>query len=132
LSRLDRANGPSQPATDGYDLALNPVSSLGMEFDRMRGGVKELVHSTGVPNGVWSHIVATYDAVTLRLYLNGLLVDAKASGVQISDLTNPLVVGAGTGGSTAPYSGGIDEFAVYDHVLAEQRILVHYQVGSGK
>ena len=85
----------------------------------------------------WNHVLATYDGATARLYLNGWAAgsaEADASGpgpiickndypIEIGNITNP-------GDSRAPFSGQMDEVAIYSSALTELDVnaLYEYQV----
>ena len=46
--------------------------------------------------GVWSHIVMTYDKVTIRLYVNGILEDKRKMSLGTIKTINdiPFIIGA--------------------------------------
>jgi hypothetical protein len=81
---------------------------------------------------VFSHLVLTYDGVTLRFFVNG--VPASPPFVTTIDMREndaPLVLGAlSTSGNV--WKGDLDEMAIYAHALAEERILAHYGRGTGR
>jgi hypothetical protein len=79
------------------------------------------------------HLVATYDGVTLLVYVNGNTDptgsrpgDAAINGF---DPTYGLAIG-GDLGSIEPLAGTIDEVAIYDHALDAGTIERHYCVGA--
>ena len=79
---------------------------------------------SGVNAGQWYHVFATYDAETLRLYINGqeLGVNTMVSGI-IDDNTGPLGIGAKTSDPTYKAFGGmIDDVRIYNHVLSQDEI----------
>ncbi len=42
---------------------------------------------------MWTHLAATYDGTTMRLYVNGVQVSSKAQTGAIATSTNPLQIG---------------------------------------
>lgn len=73
---------------------------------------------TPLPVGVWSHLAATYDGTTLKLYINGALVTGpgtvSASGYM--EPTNlPMEIGRSQYGEY--FDGVLDEIRVYNFAL---------------
>jgi len=91
------------------------------------------VTSSPVPQGQWSHVVASADGSTLTLYVNGAPV---ASGPEASITPNIAAThvsfGATSDFTSEYYAGALDEPAVYTHALAPARVLAHYQAGIAK
>jgi glucose/arabinose dehydrogenase/PKD repeat protein len=90
--------------------------------------------TSALPIGTWSHLAATYDGTTLRLYLNGTQVATRA-------LTGALQVSSGAlrfGGNGVWldefFSGRLDELRVYNRALtaAEVAADVTRPVGPGE
>lgn len=81
----------------------------------------------------FTHLVGTFDGTTQRLYVDGVFATAAPSTqVNPGSFGVPFVIGAN--GATAEinqFEGDIDEVAIYDHVLSEQRIRLHHMIGSG-
>jgi hypothetical protein len=74
-----------------------------------------------VPLNTWTHLAATYDGTTLRLYVNGSLVGSRA-------VANPLLTSTGVlrfGGNSVWgefFAGRIDEVRLYNRALAVAEI----------
>jgi hypothetical protein len=74
-----------------------------------------------LPLSTWSHLAATYDNATLRLYVNGVVVASRA-------LTGPLLTSTGDlriGGNSLWgefFQGSIDEVRVYNRALTQTEI----------
>jgi hypothetical protein len=94
---------------------------------------------SAVTAGVCTHLVATWDNVTMRLYLNGALAASQALGTTVSG--NPWGSGtigtagyssSGGGGTrvTGPFFGGIDELAYWQATLTAQEAADLYSAGS--
>jgi Concanavalin A-like lectin/glucanases superfamily len=78
--------------------------------------------------GVWAHLVGTYDGTTLRMYVNGALVQAVASSRSVDVQSTPLLVGGTVGGGTnGQCTAG--ELAVYNYALSATQIANHYNAG---
>jgi subtilisin len=79
--------------------------------------------------GSWSHVVGTHDGTTLRIYVNGALVASAGSGALAAGSGAALIgrLGAQSGSpSLYPFSGVIDEVAIYASALSAARVLAHF------
>ena len=65
----------------------------------------------------WTHLAATHDGATLRLYVNGVQVATRALAGSLAAGTAPLSIG-GNGVWGEWFSGRIDEVRVYNRALA--------------
>lgn len=74
--------------------------------------------TTSLQNGIWYHVVATYDGSYVRLYINGNLeaTGSQAISGNIYDGMSPLRLGYPVGGA-AYTDGTIDEVRVYNRTL---------------
>ena len=71
-----------------------------------------------VPVNTWSHVLGTYDGVTLRMFVNGVQTAMNVDGDgRIVRNTNPLSIGARglqPGGNPAAwFAGSIDEVRIF-------------------
>jgi hypothetical protein len=94
-----------------------------------------------VDDGAWHHVVVANDGGTggyIRIWVDGTEQDTqkvvqicpKGGSCPLSDVpsgTNPLTLGTGPQG---PFTGDIDEVAVYNHVLTNARVNAHYTSGE--
>ena len=85
------------PQGSQYSLAVNSVTST----------------STVAPN-VWTHVAMTYDGSTIRLYLNGTLVQSAAGALANYNL-NTYQLGSG-------FYDSLDEIQVYNRALSQAEI----------
>ena len=77
---------------------------------------------TGVlPTGTFTHLAATYDGATLKLYVGGTLVGSKAATGAITTSTNPLQIG-GDSIYSQYFAGVIDEVRIYNTALTQAQI----------
>lgn len=115
--------------------AVNTQYSLLIENGRIefRGKQAAGAYNTAIGPplavGTWSHVVGTYDGTTLRLYVNGAVV-ATAAATGLGTGSGPAFIGrlgaeAGNPG-ILPFSGSLDEVAVYASALSAGRVLAHF------
>ena len=80
------------------------------------------VYGTAVlPVNAWTHLAATYDGTTMRLYVNGVQVASRPQTGNIATSTNPLQIG-GDSIYGQYWSGRIDEVRVYNRALSAAEI----------
>jgi hypothetical protein len=89
--------------------------------------------SNGAPNGVWNHIVGTYNGTdTTALYINGVRVDTDTS-LGFGAL-NSAPVGFGIGGrqtgGAGLFTGTIDDVRVYSRELSLLEVQEIYSLGG--
>ena len=97
------------------------------------GGHIEIQAKTILPN-VWYHVVATFDATTMRIYTNGVLA-ASGATMYVPDTSSPLLIGTGSiapaGNGCLVYNGCLDEVAIYPVELTQPQIEAHYTAAAG-
>ncbi|HXJ61212.1 MAG TPA: LamG-like jellyroll fold domain-containing protein [Verrucomicrobiae bacterium] len=74
-----------------------------------------------VPVNTWSHLAATYDSSTLRLYVNGVEVASRPLTTLIRSSTGVLTIG-GDPSFGQYWKGLIDEVRIYDEALSVEQI----------
>jgi hypothetical protein len=106
-----------------------------VEFALNSGGPNDRwTFGDALPLEEWAHVVSTYDAdeAEARIWING-----EEVGFDIPTFDTPqtvtLIVEAQIGAwqNSRFLSGAIDEFAIYDRVLSEERIVKHFECGLG-
>ena len=102
---LYASDNASRPAvyinTGGSDIFVSGTASLSLN--------------------TWTHLAATYDGSTLRLFVNGTQVGSRAASGSIRVSTNPLRIGGNTIWGEY-FNGRIDEVRVYSRALSQAEI----------
>ena len=114
----------------GWFQLLNDHHNGKLEF-RVTGDVDPILVSTATLDlNTWYYVVATYDGVAAKLYINGKLdstLSAVASPAQNAD---PVYIGRRADGF---YTNAlIAEVAIYPTALSADRIVAHWRAASGK
>ncbi len=113
------------------------AAATGWNFRMYNGNGSEVgLQLTGGTStiGAWSHVVATWDGATPKLYVNGadtsapLIVTGAGGYVQNPSGVN-FSVGANFDGSS-PYQGRVDETAFYNTALTPAQISNHFAAAS--
>ena len=95
-------------------------------------GAWEVLDGPPVTLNQWTHLVATYDGASMRLYVNGVLAASQAAG-HLPNAQRPLRIASGNTDGAANYflPGRVDEVAVYASALSAARVQAHYVAGTG-
>jgi hypothetical protein len=76
------------------------------------------------PAGEWTHLAATYDGSTMRVYYNGVVAGEQASSGQMGTSDGTLCIG--TKHETAPagdeFNGMLDDVRIYNRALSQSEI----------
>ncbi len=71
----------------------------------------------------WQHIAATYDGVSQKIYINGILVAEMANANVIANTTENLTIGDNSSGSRE-FPGRIDEVKIWNTARTAAEILI--------
>ncbi|MEI7921870.1 MAG: LamG-like jellyroll fold domain-containing protein, partial [Planctomycetota bacterium] len=94
--------------------------------------------SVKVNDGKFHHVALSYDGSTQKLWLDGVLIDSRAFTQPGHGLANNLQYAlgngrwsnyAGTTGDWAPFTGQMDEFAIFNRALTNADVQTLMQVG---
>ncbi len=106
-----------QPGNLAYGLYTNTNGTFpGGEISV--GGTQRSMNGTStLPVGSWSHVAATYDGATLRIFVNGTQSAQLAVAGSIATSSSALHIG-GNGVWGEWFNGTIDEVRVYNRALS--------------
>jgi hypothetical protein len=95
--------------------------------------------TTSIPLNVFSHISATFDGTTAKIYVNGVLENSQAVSGTLRSSTTPTIIGnadtacRGIGGNSAGFNGIIDEPSIYNRAITPDEITSIFNAGiAGK
>jgi hypothetical protein len=113
-----------RPGGEVYNLYANTDTNVPVMYGVRAAAPSQPLDASGVASltlNTWTHLAATYDGTTLRLYVNGGLVGSRA-------VANPLLTSTGVlrfGGNSVWgefFAGRIDEVRLYNRALAVTEI----------
>ena len=121
------------PVRDGWLLRLGD-GEFGVERWRDGASNGSIQLSTARRSlGVYHHVVATFDGMHIRLYLDGVALPTDpgqgTSPLKASHKT--WIIGKQAGFSGNAFIGSLDEVAIYDRALTADQISRHYLIGAG-
>jgi hypothetical protein len=105
-----------QPGNLVYGLYANTSSDRPATEIYVGGSGRLLNGTSALPAGVWSHLAATYDGATARLFLNGVQVAQLTQSGSLATSNSPLRIG-GNSIWGEYFNGLIDEVRVYNRAL---------------
>ncbi len=118
-------NGDSQ-----YQLQHSQTNSA-FEFALQTSVTRRYLLSTTHPaQGVWYHIVGTYDGTSTKLFVNGVQENSITQTGTINTSGVELNIGRRSNLADRYFNGDIDEVAIYNRTLTPAEILSHYNSGS--
>ncbi|CAN5138836.1 hypothetical protein BH09ACT1_BH09ACT1_05760 [soil metagenome] len=96
------------------------------------GAQRNLQSGTGMNNGAWHYVVGSVGPDGMYLYVDGVLVSARAATIKGASYWGYWHIG----GDTTPagnqnFTGAIDEVAVYKNPLSAAQVAAHYSAGRG-
>lgn len=103
----------------GFWLEINSSNRLSFYADH------SMVSDDILPEYTWNHVAVTYDTLSVKLYINGLL-QAEDNTYDIADLENGLLhIGAIGSGDLSQYlfGGNIDNMSIWNKALTPSEIL---------
>jgi hypothetical protein len=112
---------------DGYSDGWRMSLSNGAFNPRVvtNQGPVEL-YCPGLTVGVWNYVAMTYDGLSLKGYVNGVLQGSASWGGYIPYNSNLLMRAGYCNGSTYYFGGYMDEFKFYDGALSATSIQQEY------
>jgi PKD repeat protein len=123
--------------SSSYDRHLYMTNNGAVVFGVFNGTTQTISSPSGLNNGQWHHVAATYGPGGTALYVDGSQVAANAAHTTARPFNGFWRVGGDQLNSwpnrpTAnAFAGTIDEVAVYHTALSAQKIATHHAVGLG-
>lgn len=111
-------------ATEGYCLLI-----LDNEF-RFHVGLAGAPKATagGIQTGKWYHVVGTYDNSSIKIYVNGTLINTtSAIGPLNKNGDEDIILGHNSPSQTNDFDGKIDEFRVYNIALTSEQVKQRFE-----
>lgn len=132
----------------GFVLRCGETGKLSFVIAVTGNTWKEVVSSAVLTLNTWQHVAGTYDGTSLKLYVNGILVQTTAeTASMVADAAIPLYIGYSPGGWVTPrtFTGKIDEVRIWNvsrtsgeiranmskNVSGQTGLVISYQMNDG-
>jgi len=113
--------------TNGWDQTSPPAPTPTVEVEAGKNAVGDTSINAAFALGQWNHVVYVYNAGTMSLYLNGVLVGSNICSSDYSGATTPsagyLSLG---GGQTGAFQGSLSDIRIYNCTLAPAEVIELY------
>lgn len=113
------ADWPS-PCTAPLDTTQERAEAIYGDDNPQGAGANANSDSVHIKTGTWYTLTYTYDGITAKLYINGLLKNSQPKSVAFTDNNFDLFIGT-LGDPTHPFwfNGIIDEIRIYNRALPQ-------------
>ena len=81
--------------------------------------------ATGLTDGNWHHVVATYDGSAAKVYLDGNLIGTGSAGA-VSTNSGNFAIGAYNNGVDALFNGSIDQVRIFNRAITANEVETLY------
>jgi hypothetical protein len=121
MSGWDTVIMKEQTGGNAYALSANSDTNIPNTTVNVGGTDRQLRAGSYLPANQWSHVAATYNGSTQRLYVNGAQVGARSQTGAITLSNGALRIG-GNSVWGSYFNGYIDEVRVYNRELSQAEI----------
>jgi hypothetical protein len=122
----------SQWQDNGSDLALSQVTHAPLFEFFVNNTTSQALATTAVDDGKWHFVAGTFGRKTLRIYVDGVKENEVVSTGSVDIKTNDWPIRIGVEANTSkgqPYTGMIDEVAIFNRELSPEEVQNIYQNG---
>ncbi len=125
--------------TDAVVIDKSAVGSLSYWLQSQAGTAERFTNSAETALDVtktlnlhqWYHLVWTYNAGTVRLYVDGVFVNSASGGTSLTNSTAPFTIGRVNKYTSNYMDGLVDIPEIYNRVISDAEITALYNAGSG-
>ena len=123
-------DGADSTSTWSWQLTYGApeLCSLGLQLNAV-SGAKWVDIGANLSTTEWTHIVATFNGTATKLYVNSILNETNnfaATTISVNTNNRILLGVGGWGVSNTYYTGGIDEFKVFNREISQEEINASY------
>lgn len=129
-STADQALFSYGSPSNGAQFSARLTSATNLRLSAV-SPVRDFTLPYGTSDGVWHHVVVTYDGAVAQVYLDGTAITGQTMALSTTLDATGFAAGAMPATGTMFFAGSLDEIAVYGQVLPAATILSHYRIGHG-
>ena len=125
---FNNAGYPTIFAQGSWAASLGLNSGTGALESWINNG-SQMVGTTPVPRGQWSHVALVYNGTNRTFYLNGAIVGVGTAPAMSAE-SDTSSIGNVIPNNNSAFNGGIDELTIYNRALTFDEIAEIYLAGS--
>ncbi len=100
-----------------------------INFFWQNGGYPTIYSTSSLSTSSYTHVLATYDGTTRRLYINGTLEASDSTAQARGDISSSMAIGRGGSWAGTPLKGDMDEVAFWNAALDQEDVTSLYTQG---
>lgn len=133
-SSVDIVSTYNPGSNDGIWLELATASNQIRFVSRSLGtGIFDLYSSETIGTGSWKHIVATYDATTAKIYINGVQSVNTAAATTLFSIVNPdLFIGRIDSSLGRYLAGSVGPVSIYNRAISATEVSTMFNSMRGR
>ncbi|WP_164891016.1 LamG-like jellyroll fold domain-containing protein [Botryobacter ruber] len=115
----------SKSDPDGYELGINNDGKIEFRFNYDTNGNSYSLESNATYTGngsTWTHVAATFDGTTSRIYINGVEDAAVTYSTPVTIRANTSALYIGSLDGSRRWKGGLDDLRLYNGALSAAEI----------
>jgi Concanavalin A-like lectin/glucanases superfamily len=123
------------PVPEGWQLEVgnDGEGALVVGFETIHdGNYGPGLVSAPIQEGRFAYVVVTFDAGTIRLYVDGMPAKTESTSVRPAATSVDFVAGSEITGGQHNFVGSLDEIAIYPKALSAGQIAAHYAASGAK
>jgi hypothetical protein len=111
----------------GYKLSINTVGQINFGLGTNSATVLDKTYGTGLDDGTWHHVVATWDGTNAYIYIDNVKSAATAYSTDIVYVSAcHLRMGSNAYADGTFYGGLLDEVAILNRALTDAEVAILY------
>ena len=124
-AKIGTSQGLLSKGTGAYQLYMTALNEVALHKAGNGAIARSSVRLTDTT--AFHHIAVTKNAAATRIYLDGVDRTSAATNRTLVNTATGLAIGTGAG----PFSGVVDEVAIYPRALSAAAVQQHYAAGTG-
>ena len=104
----------------GFDIKINSSERLYLRCNTRTTTLQSGWKNTTITDNAWFHIAITFDEAANegKIYVNGVLISTIVGYSRTNSASTDLAIGSNSGGTSAFFTGKIDEVSIFNSVKA--------------
>ena len=105
-----------------FEIHYNPYGNNKLLVETDGSQNNQFYSISEISSNKWCSLIATYDGVSKKIYINGTLDNQQEDNDALIDLVAPLLIGRHPGENGRYFDGKLDDIRIYNKALTEIEI----------